>query len=220
MLSSLKSRRFLSVDTTLHLVLDPDLCEHSGGLVETALAAVTGGAGILQLRAPNMKKRAMVEAARALMTALAPTGVPLIIDDHADVMLAAHADGLHVGQKDLTAEDARQLIGMEKILGLSAGSLAELHSAPLDLIDYYGVGPVFPTSSKADAGAAMGLAGLSAIIQAAQKPCVAIGGIHTGNAADVARTGVAGVAVISAVCGQPDVRAAAANLIAAFRQGH
>ena len=216
----LKPRRFLSVDTTLHLVLDPELCEHSGGLVETALAAVAGGAGILQLRAPNMKKRAMVEAARALMKALASTGVPLIIDDHADVMLAANADGLHIGQKDLTAKDARQLIGMEKILGLSASSLAELLSAPLELIDYYGVGPVFPTSSKADAGAAVGLEKLAEIVPAAQKPCVAIGGIHSINVADVARTGVAGVAVISAVCGQADVRVAATELIAAFRQGH
>lgn len=212
-------RSFGKVDLSLYVVLDPDLCGRSGGLVATALEAVAGGAGILQLRAPHMKKRAMVEAARALMTALRPTGVPLVIDDHADVMLAAGADGLHVGQQDLSVEDARRLIGRERILGLSAGSLPELASAPVELVDYYGIGPVFPTASKADAGAAVGPEGLQEIVRAARRPCVAIGGIHAGNAGAVARTGAEGVAVISAVCGRPDVRSAASELLSAFRNG-
>ena len=107
------------LNLALYLVLDPDLCSQSVGIVETALAAVQAGAGIVQLRAPTWKKRRMTECARALKSALTPFHVPLIIDDHADVMLAANADGLHVGQQDLTPADARQLIGSNRILGLS-----------------------------------------------------------------------------------------------------
>lgn len=95
------------LNLTLYLVLDPDLCSQSVGIIETALAAVQAGAGIVQLRAPTWKKRRMTECARALKSALTPFHVPLIIDDHADVMLAANADGLHVGQQDLTPADAR-----------------------------------------------------------------------------------------------------------------
>lgn len=210
-------RRLPALD--LYLVLDPVLAERSGGLVKTALEAVAGGASVVQLRAPGMKKRAFVEAARALVLALAPSGVPLIIDDHADVMLASGAQGLHIGQEDLSVADARRQIGPEAILGLSAGSVEELASAPAELVDYYGVGPVFATRSKADAGEAIGLEGLSRVLDAAARPCVAIGGIDAGVAAGVARTGAAGVAVISAVCGRPDVRGAASALLAAFRSG-
>ena len=113
------------LNLTLYLVLDPDLCSQSVGIIETALAAVQAGAGIVQLRAPTWKKRRMTECARALKSALTPFHVPLIIDDHADVMLAANADGLHVGQQDLTPADARQLIGSNRILGLSLGSLED-----------------------------------------------------------------------------------------------
>lgn len=211
---------------TLYVVLDPDLSERSDGLIPTALAAVRGGATILQLRAPAWKKRRFVEAARALKTALAEASglpkTPLIIDDHADVMLAADADGLHVGQKDLAVEDARRLIGPERILGLSAGNLEELGSAPAELVDYYGVGAVYSTQTKKDAGAAIGLAGLAQVVEAAHalgRPCVAIGGIHLENAADVARTGVDGAAVISAVCGRPDPQTAARALLTQFLAG-
>ena len=204
-------------DLSLYLVLDPDQSERSGGLLETARAAVAGGVTIVQLRAPRWKKRRMTEAARALRTILAPKGIPLIIDDHADVMLAAGAEGLHVGQEDLSAEDARRLIGPDKILGLSAGNLMELRGTRPELLDYYGVGPVFSTRSKADAGAAIGIAGLQEVLAEARHPCVAIGGITKENAPEVGSAGADGIAVISALCGQPDVELAARNLLQAFR---
>ena len=144
------------LNLTLYLVLDPDLCSQSVGIVETALAAVQAGAGIVQLRAPTWKKRRMTECARSLKSALTPFHVPLIIDDHADVMLAANADGLHVGQQDLTPADARQLIGSNRILGLSLGSLEDCRPDELALVDYVGIGPTFVTQSKPDAGAAIG----------------------------------------------------------------
>lgn len=206
-------------DLSLYLVLDPDQSERSGGLIETALAAAAGGVTLMQLRAPEWKKRRMTEAARALKAVLAPRGIPLIIDDHADVMLASGADGLHIGQEDLSAQDARTLIGPGKILGLSAGNLAELHGTPAGLIDYYGVGPIFATRSKTDAGAAIGIEGLRAVLAEARHPCVAIGGITKENAQAIAAAGADGAAVISAICGQPDVELAARNMLAAFRSG-
>ena len=188
-------------DLSLYLVLDPDQSERSGGLMETARAAISGGVTIVQLRAPQWKKRRMTEAARALRTLLAPKGIPLIIDDHADVMLASGAEG------------------PEKILGLSAGNLKELHGTAPELVDYYGVGPVFATRSKADAGAAIGIAGLHEVVAHALHPCVAIGGITKGNAPEVGAAGADGIAVISAICGQPDVELASRNLLQAFHSG-
>ena len=207
------------LDLSLYLVLDPDQSDRSGGLMGTARAAISGGVTIVQLRAPQWKKRRMTEAARALRELLAPKSIPLIIDDHADVMLASGAEGLHVGQDDLSAEDARRLIGPEKILGLSAGNLKELHGTAPELVDYYGVGPVFATRSKSDAGAAIGIAGLHEVVANAQHPCVAIGGITKENAPEVGAAGADGIAVISAICGQPDVELAARNLLQAFRSG-
>ena len=134
-------------------------------------------------------------------------------------MLAAGAEGLHVGQEDLSAEDARRLIGPDKILGLSAGNLMELRGTRPELLDYYGVGPVFSTRSKADAGAAIGIAGLQEVLAEARHPCVAIGGITKENAPEVGSAGADGIAVISALCGQPDVELAARNLLQAFRSG-
>ena len=186
------------LNLTLCLVLDPDLCSQSVGIVETALAAVQAGAGIVQLRAPTWKKRRMTECARALKSALTPFHVPLIIDDHADVMLAANADGLHVGQQDLTPADARQLIGSNRILGLSLGSLEDCRPDELALVDYVGIA-------------------LQSIVAKAQKPSVAIGGIHVNNAAQVGTAGVDGIAVISAICGQPDPYEASVSLLKAFQ---
>ena len=143
--------------------------------------------------------------------------MPLIIDDHADVMLAANADGLHVGQQDLTPADARRLIGSNRILGLSLGSLEDCRPDELALVDYVGIGPTFVTQSKPDAGAAIGLTALQSIAAKAQKPSVAIGGIHINNAAQVGAAGVNGIAVISAICGQPDPYAASVSLLKAFQ---
>lgn len=126
-----------------------------------------------------------------------------------DVALAVDAAGVHVGQKDLPAEVVRRLIGPDKLLGLSISSAAQLAAAPLALIDYIGVGPVFPTTSKPDADPALGLPLLTELMQHKRCPAVAIGGIDATSAAAVMRCGVDGIAVVSAICGQPDPTAAA-----------
>lgn len=204
-------------DLSLYLVLDPDLCGGAEGMLRTTAEAVEGGATIVQLRAPAWKKRVLAACARDLLKILRPRGVPLIINDHADVAAAVGADGLHVGQDDLSPADARRIIGPDMILGLSAGSMAEVRGADPALVDYLGIGPVWATATKKDAGAAVGLDGLAALRAATPLPVVAIGGIGASNAADVMRTGVDGIAVVSAICGQASPRTAAENLLVQLR---
>lgn len=204
-------------DLSLYLVLDPDLCGGAEGMLRTTEEALEGGVTIVQLRAPTWKKRALAACARDLLGILRPRGIPLIINDHADVAAAVGADGLHVGQDDLSPADARRIIGPDMILGLSAGSMDEVRGADPALVDYLGIGPVWATATKKDAGAAIGLDGLASLSAASPLPVVAIGGIGEPNAADVMRTGVDGIAVVSAICGQASPRTAAGNLLAQLR---
>ncbi len=206
-------------DYRVYVVLDPGLCGGLEGLIQTATLAAEAGAGFIQLRAPQWKKREWVAAARAIKSALAPTPARLIINDHVDVALLTDADGVHVGQADLSVQDVRSLIGPDKLLGLSISHPDQLHSEELALVDYLGVGPVWPTTSKADADPALGVEGLKTIVEASPIPTVAIGGITLNRTPDVMSTGVDGVAVISAICGQPDVKAATQSLLNAVQQG-
>ncbi len=206
-----------ALDLSLYLVLDPVLCGDSRGMVETALVAAQEGATVVQLRAPGWKKRALVECARELKKTLAPHHVPLIIDDDADVCLAADADGLHVGQRDLDQHDARAIIGPDRLLGLSVSCLDELAGADASVTDYLGVGPVFSTATKPDAAPAMGLEGLAAVTSRTALSTVAIGGIKAQHVADILHAGADGIAVVSAICGQPDAGAATAELAALLR---
>lgn len=201
-----------TADLSVYLVLDPDMCGGARGMVLTALAAAQNGATIVQLRAPNWKKRALVECGRELKKVLAPLGVPLIINDHADVCVACDADGLHVGQKDLAPADARAIIGAGRLLGLSVSSAQELDSVDTALVDHLGIGPIFSTATKTDAAAALGIEGFAAL--AARKPCpvVAIGSVKANLAQPLIAAGADGLAVVSAICGQPDPGRAAQAL--------
>ncbi|QBC45355.1 thiamine phosphate synthase [Iodobacter fluviatilis] len=197
---------------SLYLVLDPDLCGGEQGMVATALAAVAGGVSIVQLRAPRWKKRQWVVAAQALKNALEPLNIPLIINDHIDVALLVDAAGVHVGQQDIAPEMARQLIGPNKILGLSASNAAHIHAVPQGLVDYIGVGPVYATGTKLDASPVIGLNEFAKLMQGKTLPAVAIGGIGLGQVAGLRAAGADGVAVVSAICGQANPRQAARAL--------
>ena len=207
-----------TLDFRVYLVLDPDLTAQFG-MVETAVAAAQAGAGLIQLRAPNWKKRACYDCAIALQKALRPFHIPLIVNDHVDVALAAQADGVHVGQKDLPIEVVRQLVGPDMIVGLSINNLAQLESMNHHLVDYIGVGPVFATTTKKDADAPIGVSGLSNIAQLSPVPVVGIGGINEERTVEIARTVADGIAVISAICGQVDPGKATRNLLAAWQKG-
>ncbi|MFT3850569.1 MAG: thiamine phosphate synthase [Propionivibrio sp.] len=201
-----------AIDLSLYLVLDPDLCGGPEGMVHTAIQAARNGATVVQLRAPNWKKRQWLETALELKTALAPYGVPLIINDHIDVALAVDAEGVHVGQGDLPALETRRLIGPDKILGLSVGSVEEMTTVPAAGVDYLGIGPVYPTGTKADAGEATGVVLFAELVAATPLPVVAIGGIHRENCTPLFAAGTDGVAVISAICGRDDPARATAAL--------
>ncbi len=198
-------------DLSLYLVAGSEALA-GRDLVAVVAAAVSGGVTLVQLREKAMASDRMVERARALKAVLAPLGIPLIINDRLEVTLAAAADGLHLGQDDLAPAEARAALGPDKILGVSAGDAEEAAIADPALVDYVGVGPVYPTGSKADAGEAIGLTGLTAMRRLLSLPMVAIGGIQADRAAEVMACGVEGVAVVSAICAAADPEAAARAL--------
>lgn len=204
-------------DLSLYLVLDPDLCGGPQGMVETARLAAENGAGMVQLRAPNWKKRQWLATAAELKAVLDPLGVPLIVNDHIDVALAVDAAGVHVGQADLPVAIVRRLLGPHKLLGLSISNAAELVNAELAGVDYLGIGPVHPTGTKPDAAPATGLPQFAELVRATALPVVAIGGIQSGNCLPLLRAGAKGVAVVSAICGQRDPAQATQTLLGEIR---
>jgi thiamine-phosphate pyrophosphorylase len=206
----------MSVDLRLYALVDP---EHAGGrdLAELARLVAQGGATLVQLRDKLSETRAMVEHARAVKAALAPFRIPLLINDRVDVALASGADGVHVGQTDMAPEDARRLLGREAVIGLSIKTVAQAEAAPIDLLDYVGVGGVFATSSKNNPNPPIGTDGLARIAavfrrRAPDFPLCGIAGIDAGNAAAAVTAGADGIAVISALSRKPDPQAAAREL--------
>jgi len=210
----------MGVDLRLNAIVDP---ERAGGhsLAELARLCAEGGATLIQLRDKVDETRAMVAEARAIKQALAPYGVPLVVNDRVDVALAAGAEGVHVGQDDMAAEDARRLLGPKAIIGLSIKSVEEANAAPIELIDYVGSGGVFVTTSKEQKNKPIGPAGLARIIdvlrgrartQHKYLPVCGIAGIDAGNAAEVIAAGADGVAVISALSLSSDPAGAARAL--------
>jgi thiamine-phosphate pyrophosphorylase len=167
---------------------------------------------VIQLRLKESSTREMLSLGRQLHELTRRAGLPLIVDDRVDVALALQAEGVHLGQEDMPAEVARRLIGPDRILGVSARSLPEAKEAEAAGADYLGVGDIFGTTSKPDAGAPIGLERFAEIVSSVPIPVVGIGGITLENAALVMQSGAAGVAVISAVIGAPDPEAAARRL--------
>jgi thiamine-phosphate pyrophosphorylase len=221
------------LDLSVYLVTDTALCG-ARGVVDTVSAAVAGGVTVVQLRDPNASARELVELGVRLREALSGHGIPLLVDDRADVARAVGADGVHVGQADLPASAARDIVGPDAYVGLSIHDVADLYEGDgggpddqgdpatlrlrdeLAAVDYLGVGPVFAQRTKPDAGTPIGLRGLAEVCAAAPRPCVAIGGIDVSTAGAVRAAGAAGIAVVSAICGQPDPMMAARWLRHAF----
>lgn len=204
-------------DLSLYLVLDPDLCA-GYGLVETTRAAVAGGATIVQLRDKTADTRRMVETGRALQQVLSGTNALLVINDDVDAAIALGADGLHIGQDDLGAVEARRKIGPGMILGLSVETAAPAAAVDPAIVDYAGIGPVFATATKPDHKQPIGLTGLADLVRVCPVRSVAIGGLKADHVAPVLATGAEGLAVVSAICGQPDPQAATAAIAASIRK--
>ena len=173
-------------------------------LPEQVEAALKGGATCVQLREKELDGTALLEEAKVLAALCRRYGVPLIINDNVEVALASGADGVHVGQDDLTVEQVRRLAGDRLIVGVSAHSVEQALAAQAGGADYLGVGAVFATATKSDAHV-LPRETLAEICRAVDIPVVAIGGISADNLLQLAGTGVDGVALVSAIFSAPDI---------------
>lgn len=177
--------------------------------VELARRAIAGGADTIQFRQKSGTTRSMIETAREMREICGRGGATFIVNDRIDVALACEADGVHLGQDDFPIPLARRLLGEDRIVGGSAGTTEELLRCYREGADYVGFGPVYATSSKDDAGPAVGVQALQGAVSRVGIPLIAIGGITAGNAGEVMAAGAWGFAVVSSVCCQEDPEGAA-----------
>lgn len=195
----------------LYLVTDERL-SRGRATAEIVRAAIRGGIDAVQLRGKDLPAREQLAIGRELRAITRDAGVLFIVNDRVDLALALAADGVHVGQDDLPAEIVRRLVGPEMIIGVSAATIPEALAARAARADYLGVGAIYGTATKLDAGAATGSALLGTIAGAVDLPLVAIGGINATNVAAVIAAGAAGAAVVSAIIAADDPEAAAREL--------
>ena len=197
------------------MIIDPSACGGRDPL-EVARAALEGGARLLQLRDKAREKGLQLPLAQSLASLCREAGALFIVNDHADLAVAAGADGVHLGQKDLPVAAVRRIVGRDMILGASTNDVDEARKAEADGADYVSVGRLFETGSKEDTRPAT-TETLSAVIAAVSVPVCAIGGINESNIDEVIAAGADMAAVIGAVCVAPDPRAAARGLAAGIR---
>lgn len=173
--------------------------------------ALQGGATFLQLREKSLDDDIFLAEAKEIQKLCKKYQVPFVINDNVDIALAIDADGVHVGQSDMEALDVRKRLGPDKIIGVSAQNVQQALLAQKHGADYLGVGAVFPTGSKDDAED-VSFETLKAICQAVDIPVIAIGGITKENVSELKGSGICGIAVISAVFAQKDIKAATKEL--------
>lgn len=207
----------MKLDFSLYLVTDRGLMS-TQTLTEAVEQAILGGCTMVQLREKESSSLEFYEQAQEVKRITDRYGVPLIINDRVDIALAVEAAGIHIGQSDLPVPDVRRLIGMEMLLGVSVSSSEEAGKAMEDGADYLGVGAMFPTGTKIDANA-VSMEELRRIRRMTNLPIVVIGGINLENAGLFRPMGIDGLAVVSAIIGQPNIRKAAAQMKEAFYTG-
>jgi thiamine-phosphate pyrophosphorylase len=200
-----------NIDYSLYLVTDRGLARGRTTL-EIVSAAVQGGATVVQLREKDCSTRDFIKQALSIKEFLKDRGVPLIINDRVDVAQAVEADGVHLGQTDMTLEIAKKILSDLMIIGISAESLEDAIEAEKGGADYLGVSPIYATPTKTDTAAPLGLEGLQEIRKAVKLPLIGIGGLNKDNATEVIRNGADGVAVVSAIVAADDPEAAAREL--------
>lgn len=175
--------------------------------------AVKGGVTMVQIREKHGDIRAFIERSIAVKNVLKDSGVPLIINDRVDVALAVQADGVHLGQSDMPANLARQLIGPDMILGLSVENETQLREAQDLPVDYLGISAIFSTPTKTNIIKEWGIDGLTKAVKESKLPLVAIGGINETNIKKVADTQVDGIALVSAICHATSPKQASEGLL-------
>ena len=195
----------------LYAILDAGLVSDTEGQLRTAHELAAGGVTLIQYRNKTGSPREILDQARALRQSL-PATVTLILNDRADICLAAGFNGVHVGQDDLSPAAVRQIIGPDRWLGVSTHNPDQVRAADATDADYIAIGPIFPTSSKDNPDPVVGLEGIRRARELTRKPLVAIGGITRQNCRSVVGAGVDCVAVISDLIASP--RAAAQEFLA------
>ena len=198
------------IDYTLYLCTDRKLMS-TNTLEEAVEQAILGGCSLIQLREKQSSSREFFEMAKRIKAITDRYRVPLIINDRIDIALAVDAAGVHLGQEDIPAKEARRIMGEEKVIGVSARTVELARKAVEDGADYLGVGAMFATNTKGNAKV-IGKEKLKEIRAAVSIPIVAIGGINHSNAAQLVDTGINGLAVVSSVIGASDIQAAARKM--------
>ena len=187
------------------------ITEPSAKLTENVRAAIDGGITMLQIREKNCTTQRLIQLAYPLVNICRSAGIPCIINDNVEAARVLGADGVHVGQRDMKLKKAREILGDSAVIGTSAHSVEEALRAEAEGADYIGCGAVFQTATKSDA-TPLTLEKLCAIRKAVSIPIVAIGGITAENLPHLYSSGADGIAVVSAIFGQPDITQAARNL--------
>ncbi len=198
-------------DLLLYAVTDRRWLKDGETLVTRTEEAIDGGVTFVQLREKDLDEENFEREGRELKELCRKRGVPFVINDNVELAAKLDADGVHVGQSDMEALDVRRIIGGDKILGVSAQTVEQAVTAEKHGADYLGVGAVFPTGSKDDA-AEVSYDTLKAICHAVKIPVIAIGGITEDNVAELSKSGICGIAVISALYAKEDIKSAAQRL--------
>lgn len=201
----------MEIDYSLYVITDRSFLK--GRSLKTMVEdSILGGATIIQVREKDISTREFFKVALEVKEVTDYYKVPLIINDRIDIAQAINADGVHLGQDDMPIKIARKILGQNKIIGISTGTLDEALEAERDGADYLGIGAVFYTGTKKDIDLPLGIETLKHIYQNINIPAVAIGGINASNFKEVLATGVDGISVISAILGKDDIKAAAKAL--------
>jgi thiamine-phosphate pyrophosphorylase len=180
-------------------------------------ASIDGGVRVIQLREKNTSAREMIIIGKSLLSFLKPLGIPLIINDRVDVAHAINADGVHLGQSDLTVAEARAILGEKAIIGFSVESLEQAMVAEKEDVDYLAASPIFHTITKSDCSEPWGLKGLKHLCSISRHPIIAIGAIDETNAKRVLECGAVGVAVVSAIFNAPCPKTAAFKILSRMK---
>ncbi|QCX33544.1 thiamine phosphate synthase [Caloramator sp. E03] len=206
----------MPIDYSLYLVTDRKIL-NGKDIFKAVEEAIKGGVTIVQLREKDISSLEFYNIAIKMKKLTSYYNIPLIINDRLDIALSVDADGLHIGQEDLPLKVARKLIG-DKILGYSVSSIEEAIYGEESGADYLGAGPVYPTLSKADAKAPIGVETLKKIKDSVSIPVVGIGGIGISNIEEVKKTNIDGISLISSILGSSSIEEASRKLISLWRK--
>lgn len=201
----------MKVDYSLYLITDRRFLKNKT-ICDAVEEAIKGGVTLVQVREKEASTREFYNVAVKVKEVTDKYNIPLLIDDRIDIALASNCSGVHLGQSDMPICEARKILGNEKLIGISAGNIDEAIEAQNEGADYIGVGTIFYTGTKKDIKKPIGIRGLENIVESINIPSVAIGGINLENAEYVMKTGTNGLAVISAIMAESDIRSAAEKL--------